>query len=223
MYESALQEVSSDVAHNNLAAASMNTGSAPGDVLAGQRLPDGELGTANASPTNALGGLNSQVGARASPGGQGATEDMEVDTKEDLEDAQHTEQKNIKSSSARHTNESPYQVESKSSLRRQISLTKNLRKGKDQNKSPNSNEDPDELELMNEDDFVRAPLNLDMEISQDANETHQLELSKDQLQGKAPSSMGQSKHGRSKSRAKNSSDLAAASPSKSLLAKDGLR
>jgi len=100
------------------------------------------------------------------------TEEIDVEMKEDQEDAQHTEQKNIKSSSARHTNESPYQVESKSSLRRQISLTKNLRKGRDALKNLHSNEDLDELELMNDDDFVRAPLNLDMEISQDAIETH---------------------------------------------------
>lgn len=146
-----------------------------------------------------------------------------MDTKEDLEEAQHTEQKNIKSSSARHTNESPYQVESKSSLRRQISLTKNLRKSKGPNKAPNSNEDPDELDLMNEDDFVRAPLNLDMEISQDAIETHQLELSKGNLQAKGPSSIGQSKQGQSKSRAKNSSDLAGASQSKPWLTRDGMR
>lgn len=76
---------------------------------------------------------------------------------------------------------------------------------------------------MNEDDFVRAPLNLDMEISQDATETHQLELSKGHLQGKASSSMAPSKHGQSKSRAKNSSDLVAASASKAWLTRDGMR
>lgn len=169
-YESALQEGSSEVANHNLGAGSV-AASLPGNPrLISSDGMDLRGGIASQYGER-RGGYETNTGeARQSRIGPRITEDNDVDTKEDPEEAQHTIIKNMKSSSARQTNESPYHVESKSSLRRQISLTKNLRKGRERKRGVNSNEDADELELMNDDDFVRAPLNLNMEISNDGND-----------------------------------------------------
>lgn len=172
MYDPGLPETASGRAHHDSTATRTDLRALPRDGRAAHQNPSRlRTGAAGPRPDPAR-GPDTQERGKASPIGHRMTEEIDVEMKEDQEDAQHTEQKNIKSSSARHTNESPYQVESKSSLRRQISLTKNLRKGRDALKNLHSNEDLDELELMNDDDFVRAPLNLDMEISQDAIETH---------------------------------------------------